>query len=821
MARRDLRSGEVRLLLAALALAVAAISSVGFLVERARSGMQRDAAALLGGDALVDSDRAIDPGLENEARAAGLRVANVASFPSMAMSDDPQDGGRLVSVKAVGEGYPLRGELRVRRIADGLEVVASRPGAGEVWVEERLATAPLLHLGRSDFRVTAILVAEPDRSSPWLGFAPRVLVRTEDLAATGLVQPASRIGYRLLLAGERAQLDAFLASLRPRLQRGQRIETAAEGRQDLRTALQRADRFLGLVALLTALTSSVAVALCARRFVERRLDTAALLRCLGATQRRILALFSLDLVLLGLLASATGTAAGFALHFALAGTLAPLQPGEHLPMPGAASILQGLLAGLVLLLAFGLPPLERLRHVPPLRVFRRDIEARRSRAWVTWLPGLLAAGGLLGWAGGDARLALICALGILGCLVLLALPAWILLLLARRTKAGGAGKGLRGLGGQWHFALAGLRRRMPAAVLQSVSLGLGLLALLVLLLVRMDLLREWREQVPADAPNRFALNIQPGQEEAVRAGLARAGVEAALYPMVRGRLVAIDGRPTGPEGYGDEQARSLIEREFNLSWGEALPAGNRIVEGAWFAPGSGGLSIEKGIAERLRIGLGQDLRFDIAGALVDAKVTSIRELQWSSMRVNFFVIMDPALLREAPRTSITAFRLPPGREAAIAAIVREAPNVTVIDIGQVLAQMQSLLGRLADAAQLLFSFAIAAGILVLLASLLASEDARIREAALMRAFGATGAQLARVQAIELGLLGALSGALAALGAALLGWALARWVFEFTFVPRPALLLAAIPAGMLCALAGGRAGLARVLRDPPWRSLRSA
>jgi putative ABC transport system permease protein len=836
MARRDLRSGEVRLLLAALALAVASVSSVGFLVERARFAMVRDAAAFLAADALVDADRPIDPALEAEARAASLRTAAVVSFPSMALGPDILQGGRLVSVKAVGEGYPLRGELRIRR-EGGREEIASRPEAGEAWVDERLladlgvslhstgglpvAGAGLLRLGASSFRVGAVILSEPDRSSPFLGFAPRVLLRTEDLAATELVQPASRIGWRQLFAGDRARLDPFVERLRARLQRGQRIETAAEGRQDLRSSLQRADQFLGLVALLTALMAAIAVAVCARRFAERRLDAVALFRCLGATQGRILAIFSLELVLLGSLASVAGLAAGFGLHFALSGVLAPLAPAEHLPLPGAGAVLRGFATGLVLLFAFGLPPLERLRHVPPLRVFRRDLDAPGARAWIAAVPGLAAVAVLLASAGGSARLALVAGLGVAGGVAVLALGSSLALRLAQRLQSRAAGAGLDRPRGQWRFALASLRRRPAAAVLQATALGVGMLALLVLLVARTDLLREWGEQAPADAPDHFAINILPGQVDDVRARFAAAGIEAPLYPMVRGRLVAIDGREIDPGAMADEQSRSLTQREFNLSSVDALPAGNRILQGAWITPGSGGLSIEQGIAKRLGIGLGQRLRFDIAGTPVEARVTSIREVQWSSMRVNFFVILDAPLLQDAPRTYITAFRLPAAGEAALAALSRQDPNITVIDLGQVLERVRSLLARLADAAQILFTFAILAGILVLFASLLASQDTRLREAALLRALGATRRQLARVQAFELCLVGSIAGVLASFGAAFVAWALARWVFEFPFTPRPWIFAAALPAGALCALAGGRAGLLRVLSSPPWRSLRES
>jgi putative ABC transport system permease protein len=823
MLRRDWRSGELRLLALALVIAVAAITSVGFFVDRLRLGLQRDAAQYLGGDAVLDSDHPIAAHWDADARAGGLRSARSLAFPSMAMADAAgRDASVLVAVKAVTPEYPLRGALQV---LDGTvaRTVTGGPAAGTAWVDAPLlaslglAVGDTLRLGNARLRIAAVLAGEPDRSTQIMGFAPRLLISTADLDATGLVQPASRIAYRWMVAGEPAPLRALVAGIKPRLERGQHLETLDDGRPEMQRTLTRADRFLGLVALLTTLIAAVAVNSASRRFVARRLDSCALMRCLGLTQAQIAALFAGEYLAVGLAASVTGVLGGLGLHLVLLRTLAALLP-DGLPAPSALPAVQGLLCGLVLLLGFGMPPLEQLRRVSPVRVLRRDVGEPSARMLLAYGAGAAGFVVLLVWAAGDARLGGIVGAGFLGCIGVFALAARGLLQALQGLRRGSTPL----VGVAWRFALAAMQRRPGATVSQLVALAVGLMALLLLALVRTDLIDQWRGQAPANAPNRFVINIQPDQGAAVLERLRAARVEgAALEPMIRGRLVAIDGRPIGPETYDDERARALVDREFNLSYRSDAPAHNTLVQGRWFAPGAAELSIEEGIAQRLHIGLGQRLRFDVAGQPVEASVTSVRKVNWDSMRVNFFVIMEPALLRDAPQSLITAFYLPPAQSALTDELVRAFPNLTVINTDQVLGQIRSMLDQVIAAAQFLFAFALAAGVLVLYTALAVSQDERVREAALLRALGASRSQLSRAQAAEMLLVGALAGALAAAGAAAVAWALAHFVFEFTFVPRPWIAVAGILGGMAAAWLGAWSGMRRILETPPMTSLREA
>jgi len=819
MTLRDWRAGELRQLAAALVIAVAAVSSVGFFVDRIRLGMERDAGPLLGADLVIVSDRPIGPPLRE---GAGLRFSETVTFPSMALAAADPDLTTLVAVKAVGNGYPLRGALRTQSLLDGPdEAAAGIPTPGTVWVDPQvlpaLAVAPgaSLRLGEAVFRIERVITLEPDRGTQFINFAPRVMLNLADLPATALIQPGSRVTYRLLAAGPPAALRDYRRAVEARLDRGQTLDSLEGGRPELQRTMARADRFLALVALLAALVAAVALAAAARRYSQRHLDTCALMRCLGLAQRDISRLFALEFALVGLAASAAGMVAGFALHFVLVDLLAPFTAID-LPLPSAAPAAQSVAVGMVLLAGFALPPLAQLRQVPPLRVLRKDLGPPSGRAALGYAAGFAGFFALLLWSAGDLRMGALTVGVFAAALVLFALAGAGLLLLLAPLRAMTGRFGL-----SWRFALAAVLRRPAATLVQLVSLALGLTALLLLTITRNDLIDAWRAAVPADAPNRFVLNIQPDQVGAVERRLAQAGIDAKLHPMVRGRLIERNGTPIGPQDFASERAQRMVDREFNLSYAAAPPGHNRIVAGRWFDEGARELSIEEGVARTLGLALGDALVFDIAGERVAARLTSLRRVDWDSMRANFFVLMPPALLADRPQSFLTAFHLPAARAGLAAELVREHPNLTVIDTGTVLRQVQSVLDRVVAAVEFLFVFTLAAGLLVLYAALAGSRDERVREAALLRALGASRRQLARAQVTELLCLGALAGLLASIGAAAIGRALAVYAFELDYVVTPWLFALGTGAGALCALAGGWAGLRGVLRTAPLASLRDA
>ena len=823
MTLRDWRSGEVRLLVVALAVAVAALSSVAFFVDRAQRALERDAAMFIGGDLALDSDRPIDPSIGTQAGELGLQLAQTVTFPSMAVSGLHPERNVLAALKAVSSAYPLRGTIKLRG-AQGEIAAAGGPEAGTAWVDPQLldsldlAAGQSIRLGESTFRVSGVIASEPDRGAQFMSFAPRVMIRLDELAATELVQPASRVMYHLLVAGGPQSVERFSSSLRPRLQRGQRLQSLQDGRPDLHAALERARQFLTLVALLAAMLAAVAVATAARRFSQRRIDSCAVLRCLGLRPRDLVGLFALQFAWVGCIGCVAGVLAGSALHLVIVRALTGLLPTQ-LPAASIVPALQAFACGWALLAGFALAPVMRLRGVPPLRVLRRDLAAWPDEpAALVYAIAAATFAGLLLWLSRDLRLAAVTAGGFAGAGLAFAAGAWAWLGGLRALRRAAAGRVPAGAS----LAVAALVRRPSATIVQVVALSFGLTALLVMAMVRTDLLRQWRAQIPADAPNRFIINIQPDQVQAVAARLKEQGVaDAQLFPMVRGRLVAINSNPVDPGRYRAERARGLIEREFNLSYAVEAPAYNRILQGRWFGRDAPELSIERGIAETLGVHVGDQLSFDVAGEIVRATATSVRELSWDSMKVNFFIIMAPALLQNRPQTFITSIRVAPERADPTSRLVREFRNLTVIDTGIVLAQIRSVLDQVSRAVQFVFLFALAAGVLVLYAALSATQDERGHEAALARALGAARRQLWQAQLFELSALGAMAGLLAGLGASAIGWLLAHQVLHFEYRLAPWPFVGGIVLGAVSAVAGGSLALRRVIATPPWVVLREA
>jgi putative ABC transport system permease protein len=822
MTVRDWRAGELRLLAAALVTAVAAVTSVGFLVDRIRLGLERDASQLLGADLVLSSDSPIDAALAGRALAAGLQTASTVVFPSMALSERDRDRNALAAVKAVSAGYPLRGRLRISEAPGTADApTADVPAQGDAWVDSQLLQSiganvgDRIKLGESSFRIARVIAIEPDRGAQFINFAPRVMLNLADLPATQLIATGSRVTYRLLMAGEREAVRAFGATLDKQLARGQRLESLEGGRPEMQRTLDRAQRFLALVALLAAMIAAVAVAAGARRFSLRHLDSCAMMRCLGLAQADIFRLFALEFLLVGLAACVVGMLAGYAFHFGLLAMLGSLI-GTTLPLPSLLPAVQGLACGLVLLLGFALPPLAQLRQVPPLRVLRKDIGLPTGRAALGYLVGLVGFFALLLWSADDLKIGALTAGGFAIGLVVFALVAWLALQLLKPLRVM-TGK----LGISWRFALAAVQRRPAATVVQLVSLAVGLMALLLLTVTRTDLVNAWRSSAPPDAPNRFIVNIQPDQVDALDARLRAADVDAPISPMVRGRLVEVNGRPVGPEDFTGDRAQRLVDREFNLSYATDAPTHNRITAGRWFRDGSDELSLEVGIADTLGLKIGDAMTFDIVGQRVTARVTSLRKVNWDSMRANFFVILPPSLLADKPASFITAFHLPAARAGLSGDLLREFPNLTVIDTTAVFRQVQAVIDQVVAAVEFLFVFTLAAGVLVLYAALASSRDERVREAGLLRALGASRQQLSRAQVAEMVCIGGLAGFLAAAGASGIGWALARYAFEFDYVVSPWVFASGIGGGALAALVGGWFGLRGVLNTPPLATLREA
>jgi putative ABC transport system permease protein len=823
---RDLRAGELRLLLVAVTLAVAALTAVGFFADRIKGGLQRDARALLGGDLVLSSDNPAPQSFQDKATALGLQSATSIGFPTMVRATEAQGGAsKLVALKAVSGGYPLRGSLKTATAPDTPEVsTRDLPSKDSAWVDASLLDAlglkvgDMLLLGNSSLKIERIIVQEPDRGVGFMNFAPRVMLHSDALAATGLVQPASRITYRTALVGENAAVKAYTQwatdTIKKTDLRGLRIESLEGGRPEMRQTLDRAEKFLNLVALLAALLSAVAVAIAARGFAARHLDDCAMLRVLGTSQRTIAMAYTFEFAVVGLAASALGVAIGFAVHYGFVALLAGLVDAA-LPAASLWPVAFGVGMGLTLLFAFGLPPVLQLAQVPPLRVIRRDVGGLKPASLAVLLIGIAGFAALLLAASSDLKLGLIAVGGFAGAVAVFAGSSYVAVKLLRRSVNEATAP-------RWLvLATRQISARPAYAVVQVSALSIGLLALILLILLRTDLIASWRKATPPDAPNRFVINIMPEQGDAFVKNLKDAGVAKFDYfPMIRGRLIAINGQATSPETLTDERAKRLVDREFNLSHSATNPSHNVVVAGQWTAEEKDAISVEEGIATTLGLKLGDALTFDVGGIQVVSKITSLRKVDWGSMRANFFVMYPVSSLPDVPATYMSAFKAPTTK-GFDNALVRAFPNVTNVDMSLTINQVQRVLDQVIRAVEFLFGFTLAAGLVVLFAAVTATREERAREFAIMRAVGARSSLLRQVQRAELAGVGLLAGVLASMVAIIVGWALAKYVFEFAWTASLWVPLAGGVMGALLALAAGWWGLRSVLNTPVVTTLRRA
>ncbi|MDP4569329.1 ABC transporter permease [Pseudomonas sp. LPH60] len=814
---RDARAGELRVLFFALLVAVAASTAIGYFGARLNGAMLLRATEFLGADLLLEGSSPARPEQVDSGRALGLDHARIVEFSSVIATDN---GIQLSSIKAVDNAYPLRGQLKSAAAPYGIEEPGGGPKAGEAWVESRLLTALNLKIGDSidvgthPLRLARVLTYEPDRAGNFYSLTPRVLISLDDLQATGVVQPGSRVSYKELWRGPALALESYRQLIKPGLAPNQRLQDARDGNQQIGGALGKAERYLNMASLVAVLLSGVAVALSANRFAARRFDASALLRCLGLSRRETMLLFSVQLGLLGLLASVSGALLGWLAQLGLFYLLHDLLPSD-VPPGGLLPAIAGIGTGLVALAGFALPPLAALGRVPPLRVLRRDLLPIPSSTWMIYGAALFALG-LIMWR---LSLDLILTFALLGGGLVAALVLGGLLLLVLQS--------LRRLLARsslpWRLGLGQLLRHPLAAAGQSLAFGLILLSMALIALLRGELLDTWQNQLPKNAPNYFALNILPAEKQAFSERLVQLSAPSApLYPVVPGRLVSINGEPVREIVSKDSSGDRAVQRDLSLTWAADLPAGNRITEGNWWsaqpADAVPGVSVEAKVAQSLKLKLGDQLTFTVAGVNREARVTSLRSINWDNFQPNFFMIFQPGTLKDLPATYLTSFYLSPGHDQQVIELSRAFPAVTILQVEALLEQLRSILAQVTLAVEYVLLFVLAAGMAVLFSGLQATLDERIRQGALLRALGAERRLLVKARRIEFGLLGAVSGLLAALGSELVSLVLYRFAFDLPWHPHPWLLLLPL-IGALLVGGAGVFGTRRALNASPLSVLR--
>ena len=815
---RDWRGGELTILAIGLVIAVTSITAVGFFTDRIERGLKQQSAELIGADLVITSSSQDVTDHIKEVREQNFEVATTTQFRSVVVYEDQL---QLAEVKAVTEGYPLRGVLRVSDTAFGADQATTDiPAAGDVWVEARLLqmlgleVGDTVSLGSSSFSIRKILRYEPDRAGDMFSVAPRVLMNRSDLDATGLISAGALVSYRVLIAGARERINAYRDAIDDRLKQGEQILTFEDGRPELNTALERAQQFLGLAALISVLLAGVAVASVAYRFTSRHLDTGAMLRCLGASQQTIIQLFTLELLWLSLLASSVGCLLGFVTQFVITELLDQLVLA-HLPPPSFNAVLLGYATGIVMLIGFAIPPLLSLRRVPPLRVLRKDVAITPVSGWFVYGAVILCMFLLLYWQIGNLVLVSTVLGGIFVTLLLLAVAAYLLIGVLNR---------LRGqVGVAWRFGLANISRRPASSVIQIVAFGVGIMVLLLLSTVRSDLLDDWQQSLPEDAPNHFVINVQSDQVEGITKYFHERGVSnTRLYPMVRARLVEINGQPVREADYESERAKHMVTREFNLSWAEDMQVDNTLVAGDWWSDADFGtplLSLEAQLAKTLGLEMNDALGFDINGTVIEFTISSLRKVDWDTFNINFFTVVPPGVLEDKPANWVTSVHLDVEQRQQLGQLVRTFPNITLIDVDTIMQRVRTIMDRVTLAVEFIFLFTILAGLAVLYAAIQANQDQRRFENAVLRTLGAKQKTLLLGLFAEFTTLGALSGLLAGLSATTLASVLAETIFKFEYAFDISVALTGVVSGILIVVVAGMLGTRSVLTHPPIQSLR--
>jgi putative ABC transport system permease protein len=799
---RELRSGEVLVLLAAVGLAVAALTAVGFLTDRIGKAVARQANEVLAADLRLRSQERVPPEWTELAHSYGLKTAETLSFPSVVFNGDEN---ALATIKVVSESYPLRGSVR---ISDALfseqRVVNGIPAPGEAWADGALLArvgadvGDTLAVGDLNLKITAVLTYRPDQSIGFASLAPSVLMNIDDIPRSGLIGEGSRVAYALLVAGDEDSVADFNEAIKDKLPESVRVRSQEESSERAYNAADRAQRFLSLTAVISLLLSAVAVAMSARRFAHRRMDTVALMKSLGATQGFVISVALVQLVLLGFLGIVAGSIVGFAAEEMLSRILIDLMQQGELPGTGLRPVILASTSAMVLLLGFALPSLIQLRNTPPLRVLRHDaMPPAPSRIFVVGLS-LAAVAALLYRSVGDPRMLVI----LIGGIVVIA----GLLYLVGRGLVALIGRARSGVGVAWRYGLANVARRGRDSAIQVVAFGLGITVLLLLTLVRTDLLEGWRQTLGDDAPNHFLINIQPHETESVAALFVANGIEPPGFtPLVRARMTTINDESVKDREYPNEDGKWLANREANLSWSAQMSSSNELVEGEWWPDDYSGpplISIEEESAQNAGLVIGDRLKFFVAGREVEATVANTRKVNWDSFQPNFFIVLSPGALDGMPTTYVSSMRIADDKQSMLVDLVRAHPSVSVIDIGAILEQVRGIIEKASLAVQAVFMFTLAAGIAVLFAAVQSTIDERRFESAMLRALGARRRTVFAGVMAEFAALGTAAGVLASAGASVMAYLVATQLFELPYEFSPAIWLAGVSAGVFIVCLSG-------------------
>ncbi len=740
------KSGDLRVMLFALILAVTSITAVNFFINRIALHLNAQGGMLLGGDLVVISDHPIANEYAALAEKFNLQSTSTLEFPSMVINGSRN---QLAEIKAVQNNFPLRGDFSVQlNPQKTAENIRSTPKQGEVWLEPRLASIlnvainDQVEVGATKFKVAGILVRESSRGGDMFSFAPRLMMHSDDIAKTELIQFGSRVKYQFLVAGSADNIARFSDAITPQLKRGERIQDIKTARPEIKSALEKAETFLGLSAMASVVLSIVAMLLASAPFVARSTNTAALMRCFGASKAVIQNILLQQTAMLALIGGVLGCVIGYILQYGLAYIAGQLFV-ESLPAPNLMPVVMGISLSFAILFSLMWPHIQTLKNVSIMRILRRDELEAPVKLWFKYTPIVLVSMTLIAVLAKTWQLAFAFLSGIVGICLVAGFLAYALAKMLHRISE--QLKNQYAIG----FGLSNLNRRLGLSIAQMIGFSLGAMVLMLLMMIKADLLDAWRGSMPIDAPNRFVINIQPNQVAPIKAFIQALNIDKPqIFPMIRGRLVAKNNQEINPDLFpdlfADERAKRLVSREFNLSSAANMQADNQLLQGKWWQANQASqpfVSIEEDIAKTLNIKLDDVLTYDIAGSRIDLTVKSIRKVEWDSMRANFFAVTPPDTLKDYPTSYMTAFYLPQNQATAMNQLVQKFPNFTVIDTASIMNQVRDIMNKLTLAVGFVFMFCLVAGLIVLYAALIASRETRLQESALLRVLGASRQQV--------------------------------------------------------------------------------
>ena len=776
---RDWRAGELKILLLALVIAVASMASIGLFTQRINGVMLDQSGQFLGANLLLQSPVSSDESIQKHASNQQLNSSNAIAFSSVIVANDEF---QLSHIKAVDEHYPLLSKIK---IADKLygedREIEHGPAEGEVWLAPRLfgllglKLGDEIELGETSLRVTAVLKHDPGQASSFVTIAPRLMMNILDIKKTAVIQPGSRVTYLTGFSGALDKRKDFEKWLTPRLSPSQSLVGGTEGSQAVSSAMDKAEQYLSLASMLSVMLSGIAIAMAANRYGQRHFDQSALMRCMGASQKTIIQIFSMQLLLIGVIGSLLGCLVGFVAQEGLIIILKDfLRP--DLPLPGIMPLFNGFISGLVTLTGFSLPALLRLKSVSPLRVLRNDITPLPMSSWFVYSLALTSIVVLMWWQSGQLQLTLLVVFGVIITVAMLFVLSLVLMFLSRLL--------LMFLSGPWKTGLQQIVRNKKENQLQMLAFGLSLMILMTILLLRTDLLNRWQGQLPDKAPNHFVINIQADEVEQVQNYFSSKGIKTeGLYPMVRGRIVKINNQDVYKAVPNKSKLDAALKRDLNLSWANKIQANNKLHEGLWWSPDDTGqplISIEKGLASRLAVNIDDSLTFKIADKSITAVIKNIRTVQWDSFQPNFYIVFPDNVINEFPVSYISSFYIDASQKKILNNLINEFPTLTVLEIDAIMEQVKSIMEQVSTAVEYVMLFVLFAGMMVLIASMQASMDERINTTVMMRVLGAKKSFLKKTQLAEFSLLGLFSGLLAVIGTEAIAYLLYNKIFDLEF-----------------------------------------